>query len=175
MRGSAAACGSARMTRLSQSWEGRMRILTVGVALLSLAVGTASQAQSFSSEEQEVWDFIERCNELFNAQDAEGALRCFHEDFSGWGPTEPFPRGKKYEETIGAYLTAHQVSRATEARPFTVRVYGNFAFAHYLSTWLEELPDGTFVEHKTAWTDLLLRENGQWSWIGDHGHTVSPN
>ena len=44
-----------------------------------------------------------------------------------------------------------------------------------LATWLEEQPDGTIVEHKTAWTDLLLRENGQWSWIGDHGHTVNPN
>ena len=147
----------------------------VAVALLSLATGTASEAQSFSSEEQEVWAFIERCGELFDARDVEGSLGCFHEDFSGWGPGDPFPRGKKREESIGAYLTAHQVIRASERRPFTVRVYGDFAFAHYLLTALEEQPDGSFRENKIAWTDLLLRENGQWSWIGDHGHTVNPN
>ncbi len=153
-----------------------MKVFTIGVAvaLLSLAAGTASEAQSFSSEEQEVWAFIERCNELFNAQNVEGSLGCFHEDFSGWGPEEPFPRGKTYEESIGAYRTAHQTTGASEVRPFTVRVYGDFAFAHYLNTWLEEQPDGSVLEHQTAWTDLLLKENGRWYWIGDHGHTLRP-
>ncbi len=154
-----------------------MKILTisVAVALLSLAICTTSDAQQFSGEEQEVWAFIERCSDLFDAGDVEGSLGCFHEDFSGWGPGDPFPRGKKYAESIGAYITARQATRATELRPFTVRVYGNFAFAHYLRTWLEEQPDGSVVENKIAWTDLMLRENGRWYWIGDHGHTVSPD
>ena len=162
--------GSQLPSRAGEEVQMKMLPISVGTALL-LAVCATANAQQFSGEEQEVWAFIERCSGLFDAGDVEGSLGCFHEDFSGWGPEDPFPRGKKNEESIGAYRTAHQTTRASEVRPFTVRVYGNFAFAHYLATRLEERPDGSLEEIKTAWTDLLLRENGRWYWIGDHGHT----
>jgi len=154
-----------------------MKILPISVAVvvLSLAICATSDAQQFSSEEQEVWDFIEECSGYFGAGNVEGMLGCFHEDFSGWRPGDPFPRGKEFQESIVAYRVAQQTSRVAENRPFTVRVYGDFAFAHYLLTELDERPDGSLEETKTAWTDLLLRENGRWYWIGDHGHRVGPD
>lgn len=63
---------------------------------------------------------------------------------------------------------------AFEVRPFAVKVYGNFAFAHYLHIGVEEQPDGSAQTVQTAWTDLMLMENGRWYWIGDHGHRVGP-
>jgi ketosteroid isomerase-like protein len=119
-----------------------------------------------------VWEFIERCA---NTDDFGEFRGCFHDDFSGWAHAESVPRGIRNVETIGRYLFDQADVRAIELRPIEVRAYGNFAFAHYVAIAVEGHPDGSVETHEERWTDILIKENDRWYWIGDHGGPLAGN
>lgn len=131
-------------------------------------------AQELSGEEKKVWERIEQCLSFaLRDQNFDAHLRCVHDDFVGWDPFDPIPRGKGKLMTIGRYLIESSRVVSYEARPLEVRIYGNLAFAHYLMTTLEE-KEGTVETSITRWTDLMIKENDTWLWIGDHGSVVPP-
>lgn len=146
-----------------------MHRITLAVAALAFLLPVSASTQELSDAEREVWEFIERCADTDNFGEFRG---CFHDDFSGWTYNESVPRGIHNVETIGRYLFDRADVRALELRPIEVRAYGNFAFAHYVVIAVEGRPDGSEVTHQERWTDILIRENGRWYWIGDHGGPV---
>ena len=146
------------------------RAILVALSLM-LVVSTAG-AQEWSSAEQEVWSFIKTCNDHFEQKDMEAAMECFHEDFIGWRAEDPMPRGKDWETTIGRFIAENTTTHASHLQPIEIRVYGDLAFAHYLGTSVTTGPDGSLTQAGYAWTDVLIKENGRWYWIGDHGHPV---
>ncbi len=152
--------------------EKTMQRITLTVVALVLAFPVNTRAQEFFGAEREVWDFIERCADT----DDFGEFRaCFHDDFSGWNYNESMPRGVGNLETIGRYMFDQADVRAIELRPIEVRAYGNFAFAHYVVIIVDGHPDGSLRTYEERWTDILIRENDRWYWIGDHGGPVPNN
>jgi ketosteroid isomerase-like protein len=85
------------------------------------------------------------------------------------------PRGIGNVETIDRYLFDQEDVRAIELRPIEVRAYGNFAFAHYVVIIVEGQSDGSLRTYEERWTDILLKENDRWYWIGDHGGPTTNN
>ncbi len=148
--------------------------LSCTLILVALAVvlmpPQPAQAQAWSAEQQEVWLRIEECLALqFEQKDVDAMLGCIHEDFIGWDPDDPILRGKELAATIYRYFIEKADIPAYELRPLAIRVADNMAFAHYLLTTAERQPDGTDKIVRVRWTDIMLKENGQWYWIGDHG------
>ena len=57
--------------------------------------------------------------------------------------------------------------------PATISVNGTFAYVHYYYTMLMEGKDGKREGEKGRWTDILMKKDGKWIMIGDHGGKTS--
>jgi len=146
----------------------QIAILVLGGALL-LLLHSDARAAEWSAEQAEVWAAIEECDTHFREKRIEAAKDCIHEDFSGWLYSEPVPRGKEYFDKIGMYYVKNRDTVAGELRPIDILVYGNFAIIHYFYTEITKDEDGKVEQSQGRWTDIMVKENGKWRWIADHG------
>jgi ketosteroid isomerase-like protein len=145
-------------------------VLIALLALLVAALPTKSQAgDRWSAEQKDLWSAIESCTKLAVEKNASGVVDCYHSDFSGWLYSDPVPRGKAYQETIGKYLINVETVMAWELRPIDIKVYGNVGFAHYFLVFVVKDAEGKHRVDTARWTDIMLKEGGKWRWIGDHG------
>lgn len=141
-------------------------------AVLFLATSSALHAQEWSPAEREVWQFIEQCNQRYFEEDRNGVLACYHDDFVGWAYGDPAPRTK---DSVRKFLPSELESAepvAYDVRPIAISVFGDTAVAHYALKWVEEDDTGARQTIDMIWTDVLLRQDGRWSWIGDHGGRI---
>ena len=146
-------------------------VITVTITV-GLQWSTTVSGQELSPEQQEVWQFIERCQEAF-ASESEAAFDCFHEDFLGWDYRDLVPRTAEAHRKFALLVFETTETRAYDLRPIGIRVHGNFAVAHYYLQSVVRGRDGQDVEERIRWTDVLLKENGRWHWIGDHGGPIA--
>ncbi|MFT5502214.1 MAG: ketosteroid isomerase-like protein [Woeseiaceae bacterium] len=59
-------------------------------------------------------------------------------------------------------------------KPLSVIVKGNMAVVTYIQTSKTTNNATDEVEYSTQrWTDVCLKEDGQWTWISDHGVDIS--
>ncbi len=49
---------------------------------------------------------------------------------------------------------------------------GDFAYVHYYYTQVSEDKEGKSNTEKGRWTDILMKKNGTWMLVGDHGGEV---
>jgi ketosteroid isomerase-like protein len=143
--------------------------LLVAVAALLVALPSAVRAGEWSAEQKEVWEFIKTCNDHFANKDVEAAMDCIHDDFSGWLYSQPVPRGKASFEGVGTYMMKTRDTVASELRPIDILVYGNFAIAHYFYVEVQKDQEGKESFEQGRWTDVMIKEDGKWRWIADHG------
>ncbi len=58
--------------------------------------------------------------------------------------------------------------------PLTIWVKGDFAYVHYYYSESDKNNDTGKREHNSGnWTDILMKSNGKWVLIGDHGGRTS--
>ena len=145
-------------------------LLLIVMLIASMSYGPA-RAQEWSRAQQEVWAFEQAC---WNDRTPEFVDKCFHADFQGWGVGSTVPTSKADRAVMS------ERSRATEdnvylfLKPVAITVHGDMAVALYIATSTsrnKETGEETTVTER--WTDVLVRDNGQWSWIADHGADIS--
>ena len=143
--------------------------LLVTIAALLVALPSALRAGDWSAEQREVWEAIVTCDSHFQKKDVEAAMDCIHEDFTGWLYSQPVPRGKASFDSVGVYFMKTRDTVASELRPIDILVYDNFAIAHYFFVDVQKDQDGKESSEQGRWTDILIKEDGKWRWIADHG------
>ena len=116
-----------------------------------------------------VWNRVEECSGFAFAQNADGVLDCVHEDFSGFLYGDPVPRTKNNFATIARYFIENMKVAAYELRPVHILVRGDFAVVHY---YVFTVYEGSMGISQDKWTDVLVREDGVWRWIADHGGSL---
>ncbi len=145
-----------------------MRVLVASLAMIVVLPLSAS-AQTWSPEQQEVWRAVQGCWAHFANENLDAALACHHKDFSGWLYGEPVPRDLNTTRTMVPYFFETRNTRAYELRPIAIRVHGNVAVIHYFYTEIQQLADGSENIEQGRWTDIMLKQDGKWVWIADHG------
>mgnify|MGYP006130157041 CR=1 FL=1 len=159
---------------ISMDIFGRNEMTTIKAMAFTCAffvvLATTTFGQELSTEQQEVWEFIEACQER---NGTEAWFDCFHEDFAGWLYQDLVPRTKDGERKFSRVLFETTETRASEVRPIAIRVHGNVAVAHYYLQNVVRGQDGQDVEERMRFTDVLMKENGRWQWIADHGGPVA--
>lgn len=132
------------------------------------------QAQEWSNEQKEVWAGVEKYWEI-NNNDPLADLKYFDDSYLGWsyeneapGTREGVVESKKYFSTKGK----QQFNILTPAR---IWVNGDFAFVHYYYTQVSESNDGKTETERGRWTDILMKKNGMWVLVGDHGGEIKKN
>lgn len=142
--------------------------LRFGIVFFAGILGIA-QAGEWSDEQAEVWSAIEVCNDHIREKRIDAFKDCIHDDFSGWLYSEPVPRGKDNFEKIVRYFVTSRDIVAAENRPVSILVYDNFAIIHYFFIEITKDEGGNEDYSQGRWTDVMVKENGKWRWIADHG------
>ena len=147
-----------------------MRSILGVVFAIVLLVPVSAQGQEWNAEQQEVWAWEVAC---WETQDLESNMACFHEDFVGWGVESTSPSTKAERRPIFAqsFETTERVS--TDLKPLAIKVNSDTAVLIYLATFVEKnKATGEETTHVEQWTDVAVKDGGQWFWIADHGTTV---
>jgi ketosteroid isomerase-like protein len=142
--------------------------------LLVLMIPLSSQAQEWTAEQLEVWSRLLQCYENINSHDIVTRLSCHHKDYSGWWGEDPVPTHGS-EELVKHYVEnvkANMMEFYYEHIPLDIMIYGDVAILHYMLKTVTAQKDKDDKTTWIKWTDIMLKENGQWNWIADHGNAV---
>ena len=141
----------------------------LGGLCLCVLFSQEGRCQTWSAEQQEVWQTVESYWQCYAAGDAACFLTYLHDDFSGWTNTNAMPRDKG---DMARYLPRGFETTETvlhDVTPVGITVHSNVAVVHYYYT--RTFVDRSGAQHGDSgrWTDVLLRQGNRWVMIGDHG------
>jgi ketosteroid isomerase-like protein len=142
------------------------------VLLLPIIFMANIHAQQWSAEQKEVWKSVEAYNDLSAARD-EGFLNYFDDSYRGWEYDTDAPESK---ESVKKFITNRDPNTKNlfyTLVPATIWVNGNFAYVHYYYTSVSQDKDGKRQLEKGRWTDILMKKDGKWIMVGDHGGKTS--
>ena len=123
---------------------------------------TSAAAQHLSVAEREVWDYEEAYCRYLNANDLNGFLSLWHQNFAGWPSTEAAPVGKA---KIREIVASHGQTQCQMAHP-TVHVFGNTAITYYELTLSSKGKDDKPETLVLKMTHTWLRTDSLWEIIG---------
>lgn len=146
-----------------------MKWLEIFLAIIIFTFTQNISAQQWTSEQQEVWKTVQTYNKYAENRDIQSYINSFDESYSGWGYDNDVPEGKKaLVNSLDFWFNNSKIIYLTII-PATIWVKGDFAYVHYHFTTVRENKEGKSEWVKGRWTDILMKENGKWLIIGDHG------
>lgn len=138
-----------------------------------LLTGVAS-AQDPADDQVAVWAVIERQWAAENEGDSGWIEELLTADFVGWPYESPAPRTRASTEMWNDFGRREWKPITHELYPLSIVVHGDTAIAHYLYTNAGELPDGKVATNNGRYTDILVREAGEWKFLSWHGGDFPP-
>ena len=141
-------------------------------AFLFVFVTAFVSAQSWTADQNDVWKGVEAYWAVSTSDNPADFLNNFDDSYCGWSYENGAPSVKADVETSLKYwLTKGKVAYYT-ITPAKIWVNGNFAFVHYYYTQVSEGKDGKPITERGRWTDILMKKDGKWLLVGDHGGEV---
>ncbi len=126
-------------------------------------------AQSWSAEQQEVWNFELSQWKRSAAKDHTWVDEMVHPAALVWGNANPGPQNKASLARWERYNSGNSTTLEQEIFPLGIVVTGNVAVVHYRYTMASE---DLKKERKTVtgrYTDVLIKDGGRWQFIGWSG------
>jgi len=140
--------------------------LTAGFALMSAG---SLQAQGTVDEQAAVWAAVEGIWEAAENGDEDWIDKMLSADFMGWPRTSPAPRSRASVRLWNKFDNSQSDLVAHELYPLSIVVHGDMAVVHYLYTSAVQSRDRTTRVTSGRYTDVLVRNDGQWRFISWHG------
>jgi ketosteroid isomerase-like protein len=137
------------------------------VLLLSLTI----YSQQWSPEQKDVWAGVEKYWEV-NNNDPLADLKYFDDSYLGWSYESEAPGTRDGVVKYKKYFSTKQKQQFNILTPAKIWVNGDFAFVHYYYTQVSENSEGKPNTEKGRWTDILMKKNGTWMLVGDHGGEI---
>ena len=105
---------------------------------------------------------------VWQKEDVAGTTSYLHPDFSSWNYRDELPGTFSKAETEAVFKM--RSLSAYELKPLTIKVNDNFAFVHYCySSVTHAKSDGREQKVEGRYTDILIKQNGRWLFVGEHG------
>ena len=143
------------------------------VSILFFFVALNLSAQQWTDEQKEVWKGVETYNAVISSENPADILNYFDDSFYGWSYDSETPHTKAdVQKSIKYWITKGKVVTYT-ITPARIWVNGNFAYAHYYYSQVSEGKDGIPIVEKGRYTDILMKKEGKWVMVGDHGGQTS--
>lgn len=140
---------------------------------LTLIATQSLLGETWSDEQKEVWETEEQLWDSIVKEDIENSLSCYHSNFRGWWYKDPLPRGKDSEVKWAPYDCMLNEKLVFDLTPVAINVHDNFACVHYYYKLAFKDAEGKHKMELGRWTDILIKENGKWLLICDHGGPTS--
>ena len=90
----------------------------------------------------------------------------------GWSYDSEAPSVKSDVVKSSSYSSKKGKEAYHILTPARIWVNGDFAYVHYYYTQVNESNDGKSKTEKGRWTDILMKKNGKWMLVGDHGGEI---
>ncbi len=146
----------------------RLPILAALTIVLLLQPWQAS-AQSWSSQQQEVWGVVQAQWQASMAKDTGWMERFLHRDFRGWTAGEPAPRDKESAGRWARYSMDGGSTVVQDLVPMAIVIHGNTAVVHYHYSQAQTDREGKHRTSHGRYTDTLVKENNQWRFLAWSG------
>ena len=126
-------------------------------------------AQQWTNEQKEVWKVVETYSALASSHNLNEFMIYFDDSYWGWDYSDPAPLNKaKTMELVNYWWNKHKAGYYI-ITPAKIWVNGNYAYVHYYYSAANETNDGKPTSTKGRWTDILMKIDGKWLIVGDHG------
>jgi len=139
-------------------------------AMLIVFAGSNLQAQTWSKDQKAVWDYVQSYSDAYQSGDYEKFISVIHEDYQGWAYRAIVPSDK---ETAAKYIKMGMEMRDVpfyNQTPLSIQVFDDFAIVHYIfHGFSKNKESGETEEFRGRWTDILMKDDGKWYLIADHG------
>ncbi|MFQ5547461.1 MAG: nuclear transport factor 2 family protein [Woeseia sp.] len=122
-----------------------------------------------------VWSVIEEQWEAAQRGDRRWVERLLSADFIGWPKNSPAPRDKASTRMWNDFSTEQSKGLAHELYPLSTVIHGDMAIAHYMYTNASENSEGETEVTNGRYTDVLVRDGGEWKFIAWHGGDDDPD
>jgi ketosteroid isomerase-like protein len=131
-------------------------------------------SQQWSADQKEVWAGVQKYWEINNS-DPQAYFKYFDDSYLGWSYDSETPGTKENAVKSSKYFSTKGKQQFNIITPARIWVNGDFAYVHYYYTQVSESNDGKPTTEKGRWTDILMKKNGIWMIVGDHGGEVKKN
>ena len=147
-----------------------MKKLGVSIVLLfSLLFVCNIQAQQWTAEQKDVWAGVEAYWDVFMSSNPTDFLNYIDDSYYGWDNENDAPNIKADVKKALNYWTTKGKVVLYRITPARIWVNGNFAYVHYYYEQVFEGTDGKPTTERGRWTDILMKKDGKWILVGDHG------
>ena len=133
-----------------------------------LLVGTAI-AQDERDDETDVWIAVEAQWDANENGDEKWIDRMLIDSFYGWDNETPAPRSKSSTRMWVRFNSEQGNIVAHELYPLEIVVEGDTAIVHYLYSSAYENKKGEVETSHGRYTDILVRTDDGWMFLGWHG------
>jgi ketosteroid isomerase-like protein len=149
-----------------------MKKVLVILMFLFFLFNTGLFAKDWSDAQMEVLKQVKESYDLWAKKDIEGFLSYIHDDYCGWHYDNPVTQKKSSFVNMVNYYFPKSELVFYEFTPLEVQILDNVAIVHYYFYFLAKDDEGNEMTSQSRYTDILLKEDGKWLLISDHGGDV---
>jgi ketosteroid isomerase-like protein len=133
-------------------------------------------AQQWSAEQQDVWAGVQKYWDVSAKGDVQRFLSYFDDSYVGWSNQSLVPQSKSNTSKWIENDMKNTTTILYTITPLTIWVKGDFAYVHYSYAQLTRSKNSDKTTSSSGiWTDILMKKDGKWVLIGDHGGQTSSN
>jgi len=130
------------------------------------------RAQQWTADQKDVWAGVETYWKVSMSANPLDFINYFDDSYYGWSYENEAPGTKADAQKSINYWTTKGKTVFYTITPARIWVNGNFAYVHYYYSQINEGPDGKPISEKGRWTDILMKKDGKWIMVGDHGGKI---
>jgi hypothetical protein len=142
-----------------------VRSLCLSFPLAFAVLASAASAQSWSSEQQEVWRLEDQQWQMAKDKDASWIDKMVHSNLSYWDNDQVAPQNKASLTRWNRYGNTNATVLEQEIFPISMTITGNVAVAQYRYTQARENLKKDRETISGRYTDVFMKDGGQWKFI----------
>lgn len=146
-----------------------LRHLQLAVSAAALLLCGAVSAQDERDDATDVWIAVEAQWDAVEKGDDTWIDERLMDEFYGWRKNSPAPRSKASTRKWDRFNATQGKSVAHELYPLEIVIHEDTAIVHYLYTTAFEEKDGEVKVNRGRFTDILVRTDDGWRFLGWHG------
>lgn len=126
---------------------------------------TLALAQTWTSEQQELWKLEEQQWQMSKDKDMSWIDKMVHPNLSYWDVDQPAPQNKASLQRWNRYSNSNVTVLEQELFPISMTITGNVAVAQYRYSVARENYKKERETVTGKYTDVLVKESGRWLFI----------
>ena len=142
-----------------------VRRLCLSFPLALALVASAASAQTWSTEQKEVWKVEDLQWQMSKDKDATWMDKLVHPNLSYWDNDQVAPRTQTSLKHWDRYSNSNGTTLEQEIYPISMTITGNIAVAQYRYTAARENYKKERETVSGRYTDILIKDGGQWKFL----------